>query len=98
MEFTFSSKVDVWGEGAGWHFVRLPKDTYDDIKEASSSFGPRRGFGAVKVQATINTSAWQTSVFPDSKDKSYILFIKKAIRTAEKISAGDTMEVKAKLI
>ncbi len=68
------------------------------IKEASSSFGPRRGFGAVKVQATINTSAWQTSVFPDSKDKSYILFIKKAIRTAEKISAGDTMEVKAKLI
>lgn len=91
MEFTFSG--DVWiysGEGA-WYFVTMPLDLADEIHARTT--GIRRGFGSVRVRATVGKSSWSTSLFRESKSGSYILPLKKEIRTKEKIDDGDRISV-----
>ena len=48
----------------------------------------RRGFGSVRVEATINRVAWRTSVFPQ-KSGGYILPVKAEVRRRAGICAGD---------
>ena len=50
--------------------------------------GKRRGFGSVKVEATIGDSTWSTSLF---KQKSGVWFlpVKAAVRRVEGLEEGD---------
>jgi hypothetical protein len=74
-------------EGPGaWHFVSLPHDLADDIAEVSE--GRTSGFGSVRVEVTIGDSTWQTSLFPDGRRGTYVLPVKKAVRTAEALADG----------
>ncbi|MEZ5251296.1 MAG: DUF1905 domain-containing protein [Ilumatobacteraceae bacterium] len=47
---------------------------------------------------TIGSSTWNTSLFPDSKSASYVLPVKKPVRTAEQIRAGDQVDVSIELV
>jgi hypothetical protein len=90
---SYSFRAELWrypGE-AGWYFLTLPADLADDLREEAAAF--RKSFGSVKVMAEISGHTWQTSVFPDSKKGSYVLPVKKAVRTAARISAGDEVSV-----
>ncbi len=84
----FSFAAEVWehdGPGA-WHFVSLPHDVADEILEI---FGHRAGgFGSVRVEVTVGATRWSTSVFPDRKRGTYVLPVKKAVRSAEGLVAG----------
>jgi hypothetical protein len=51
----------------------------------------------VRVTATIGGTVWKTSIFPDAKAGVYVLPLKKAVRKAEKVEAGDTATVKVEL-
>jgi hypothetical protein len=53
--------------------------------------GKRRGFGSVKVTATIGSSRWQTSLFPQ-KTGGWFLPVKKPVRLAEGLDFGDDVE------
>jgi hypothetical protein len=53
----------------------------------------RRGFGSVRVSASINGHSWKTSVFPDAKSGCYFLPVKADIRKTAKIIAGDDIAV-----
>ncbi|NYD79274.1 DUF1905 domain-containing protein [Arthrobacter cupressi] len=53
----------------------------------------RRGFGSVKVTATVAGTSWDTSIFPDSKSGSYLLPVKRSIRMAAGLREGDSVEV-----
>lgn len=76
---------------AAWFFISLPEDEADDIEER---FGHRAaGFGSVRVEVSIGASRWQTSIFPDSKRATYVLPVKKAVRRAEGLAAGDAVSV-----
>ncbi|MDD2818194.1 MAG: DUF1905 domain-containing protein [Candidatus Nanopelagicales bacterium] len=91
MAFTFSGEVWIYsGEGA-WYFVTLPIDLADEIQARTA--GMKRGFGSVRVNTTIGTSTWGTSLFRESKSGSYILPLKKDIRSKEKIDEGDQIHV-----
>jgi hypothetical protein len=79
------------GESA-WHFITLPVDIADEIREESAGF--RKGFGSVKVTADISGRQWQTSIFPDAGSGSYLLPVKKAVRTAAGITAGENVDVR----
>ncbi len=48
-----------------------------------------RGFGSIRVAATIGRTRWNTSIFPDAKSGSYVLPVKKQVRQAEHATAGD---------
>ena len=84
--FTFTA--EVWehdGQGA-WHFVSLPDTVADDIEEMYGRNA--RGFGSLRVEVTTGSTTWQTSVFPDSKRRTYVLPLKKSVRVAEGLTAG----------
>ncbi len=81
IEHTFSAPLWIYqGQGA-WHFITLPKQTAKDIKALIT--GPRRGWGSVRVQVTIGSTTWKTSIFPYKEVESFILPVKLAVRKAE---------------
>ncbi len=93
--WTFEFAAPLWQyPGAdGWHFISLPPEISADITDLTT--GSRRGFGSVRVAVTVGATSWRTSVFPDSKTRTYLLPVKKAVRAAEHLEAGD--EVRAQL-
>ena len=56
-----------------------------------------RGWGAVRVQVTIGSTSWDTSIFPSLELKVYILPIKAEVRKKEKIAVGNDVQVKLKI-
>ena len=79
-----------------WHFVTLPVDQADEIDELTMFTS--RGFGSVRVEVTIGNTTWNTSLFPDAKAESYVLPIKKLVRTVERLEAGKVVEVSLELV
>ncbi len=88
----YKIKAKVWlypGESGNWHFISVPKKESAEIKK---SFGSRaRGFGSLRVSATIGTTTWTTSIFPDSKSGTYILPLKALVRRKEGLYEGDSV-------
>lgn len=72
-----------------WYFVALPPALSADIRETQTF---RRGFGGVRVEATIGGSSWRTSIFPQA-GSVYVLPLKRAVRDAEGIDPGATVVV-----
>lgn len=88
--FTFTAPVWLH-DGGSWHFVAVPEDDADAIEER---FGADAGgFGSVRVEVTIGATVWRTSLFPDSKRKTYVLPIKKSVRLSEGLRAGQSAHV-----
>lgn len=95
---TFEFTAPLWRyPGAdGWHFVTVPQDVSADISELAD--GVKRGFGSVRVAVTVGGTSWRTSVFPDSKSGTYLLPMKKAVRAAEQLEAGDDCRVRVEIV
>ena len=86
---TVTAPIWLWSEGKGsWHFLTVPPDQAVEIRLLAIAAGPRRGFGSVRVEATIDGVTWRTSLFPQ-KAGGYILPIKAAVRAQAGIAAGD---------
>lgn len=86
--------AEIWlysGEKASWHFVTVPQEQAKQIKFYAGE--SKRGWGSVPVRVTIGESQWNTSVFPDKKEGTYLLPLKAAIRTAEKLAVGQMTQV-----
>lgn len=96
MEYTFQSKIWVFGGEGSWYFANLPTDISQEIKQITQE--SKNAFGTVKVLANINKSSWRTSLFPDSKSKCYVIPIKKPIRLAESLKNNQTVKITIKLI
>jgi hypothetical protein len=73
-----------------WYFVTLPIEVAESVREVPR---PSRGFGSVRVQATVGGTTWQTSVFPDTASASYLLPVKRSVRDAEDLEEGEPVEV-----
>ena len=86
----FSAELWRWEAQSGWFFVTVSDDVSALIGERPR---PPRGFGSVRVRATIGRTTWATSVFPDSTRGAYVLPVKKAVRTAEGLDEGETAVV-----
>lgn len=93
--YHFQARLWLYSGQAAWHFVTLPHDLADEIDELTAP--TRRGFGSVRVEVTIGTTTWRTSIFPDTRVESYVLPVKKQVRSAEQVAAGDEVEVGMRL-
>jgi hypothetical protein len=81
----------VWrydGEAA-WYFITLPLELADDIRATSEP----AGFGSVRVEVTIGSTTWRTSVFPDKGSGSFVLPVKAQVRAREHLDDGTTARV-----
>ena len=95
---TVTAPIWLWSEGKGsWHFLTIPPDDAVEIRLESAASGVRRGFGSVRVDATINGVSWRTSIFPQ-KSGGYILPIKADVRRRANIAAGDEVTVGLELL
>ena len=83
------------GEGS-WVFVTVPREASDSIRSVPRE--PRPGFGSLRVEVTLGTSVWNTSIFPDSKTKCYVLPVKKAVRAAQGVEVPDVVDVTIELL
>ena len=102
---TFTSLLWIWrGEAAGrWYFLTVPEEQSAEIK--AHAFGTPRGFGSVRVEATIHdpsagsgqSVSWRTSVFPLNKG-GYLLPVKAEIRRKADLAAGDEVRVSLLLL
>jgi hypothetical protein len=91
LEFTFDAEIWQTGSMAAWHFVSLPPEAGDEIRDRVDLARP--GFGSVRVDVTVGGTRWQTSIFPDTKRGTYVLPLKAAARHAEGLVAGDRATV-----
>jgi Domain of unknown function (DUF1905) len=82
---------------ASWHFITIDGEVGDAIKATSImrrlEGGHSRGFGSIKVTATIGDTSWATSIFPAKDVGGYMLPVKASVRKAEGIVTGDQVEV-----
>ena len=94
--FTFTAPLWRWtarqetADPSAWCFVTLPVEVAEEVRLRA---GEPRGFGSVRVRVEAGTSRWETSVFPDSGSGSFVLPVKKAVRTARGVEEGDAMTV-----
>jgi hypothetical protein len=87
MQVRFSAALWLH-HGGSWHFVTMPGELTDDVQARVVG---RRGFGSVRVRATIGGSSWTTSVFPATD--GYVLPIKRPVRDKEGMEVGDVVAV-----
>lgn len=103
------------GEKAVYHLVTITGDVAE-VLEAHAlmqrlELGRRRGFGSVKVIATIGETQWKTSVFPQKvtsdetcaggvaqNRKNWILLVSKKVMRAEDLAPGDDIGVELSLL
>lgn len=93
--WSFSATIWQW-EGGAWRFLTVPEDVSDEVDEVVGD--NTGGFGSVRVEVVIGTSRWQTSLFPSTKEGAYVLPVKKAVRTAQKLADGDVADLTITLI
>ena len=86
----------LWtSDNGSWHFITLPEDRCGQIR--AQAFAGPRGFGSVRVEASIHDVSWRTSVFPQ-KSGGYILPVKADVRRKAGIAAGDDVTVSLELL
>ena len=87
--YKIKSKVVPYPGMDAWYFAYVDKKLSAQIAEKHSK--KKAGFGSIKVAVKIGKSSWKTSIFPDKHSGCYLLPLKRQIREAEGIDAGDTI-------
>lgn len=97
---TVAAKLWIWTTDkapASWHFLTIDGEVAEAIHALALmrrlESGRRRGWGAMKVSATIGDTNWETSIFPANDVQGWMLPVKAAVRKAEGLVTGDTVEV-----
>jgi len=89
MRVNFAADLELGQQGhASYLFVNVPEDASDELEDLSVQRG---GFASIKVDATIGSSTWRTSVFP-SKD-GFILLVSRKLAEAESLDVGEPVQV-----
>jgi Domain of unknown function (DUF1905) len=97
--YTVTAKLWIWSSDkalASWHFLTIDGDAAEAIHALALmrrlESARRRGWGAMKVRATVGDSVWETSIFPDKSSGGWLLPVKAAVRKAEGLVAGEEVQ------
>lgn len=89
--YEITAKIWLYPGASGWHFITIPPETSAQIKALYA--GLTRGWGSLRVTATLGPVSWATSIFPDKKMGTYLLPVKGDVRKKTGVSAGDAVTV-----
>ena len=97
---TLTAQLWIWTTDkapASWHFLTLDGEVAEAIHALALmrrlEGGRKRGWGSIKVRATVGDTIWQTSIFPAKEMGDWLLPVKLAVRKAEGLVAGDLVTV-----
>ena len=76
---------------SGWTFVSLPKELATEIRDKFKSL--EEGWGRMKVTAKLGESEWQTAIWFDTKQDTYLLPLKAKIRKQENVVLGEDVHI-----
>jgi hypothetical protein len=94
---TVTGPLKMWSNDEGrMHFMSVPAELSGEIK--AHALMVRRGFGSVRVEATIGDVTWRTSVFPSKSTGGYFLPVKMDVCRREELMAGDEITVTLELL
>jgi hypothetical protein len=89
MAYTFTAMVDLFERNKGWYFVAVPTE----LSKPHEHLADR---GLIAVTASIGKSSWPTSLLPMG-DGTHFIALPAKVRTKEKLSRGETVEVSFEL-
>lgn len=95
--FRVTLSTSLWkypSQAAAWYFITINPEITVKIKALPR---PKKGWGSVRVKATIGKTTWDTSIFP-SKEGVYLLPVKASVRKAEDLFEGESVTVLLKLV
>lgn len=106
---TATLPLERWrGDRGTYHLVNIGGDNAEAITTHAAlhrlEFGKQRGFGSVKVMATIGSTSWKTSVFPMNVEdmtratKNWTLLVSKKVMRAEDLTEGDPVPLSLELL
>ena len=78
-------------EMCGWIFVSLPKELSKEIRTNFKCL--EEGWGRMKVIAKLGGSEWQTAIWFDTKQDTYLRPLKAKIRKQENVVLGEDVKV-----
>jgi hypothetical protein len=97
---TITAPLWIWTTDkapASWHFLTLDGEVGEAVHALALmrrlEFGAKRGWGSIKVRATIGDTSWDTSIFPAKDLGGWLLPVKATVRKAEGLVAGDQVVV-----
>ena len=90
MKFEFAGEVWEWRGPSPYFFVTVPDEESAELESLSSAV--TYGWGMIPVQVTIGFTRCTTSLY--RKDGRYVVPLKNAIRKAENIGLGDSVNVR----
>jgi len=90
MVLDFAGEVIFWRGPSPYHFITVPEEQSAALESASPTVS--YGWGCIPVTARIGSTRWQTSLFP--KDDLYLVPVKVAVRTVERLELGDVVRVR----
>ena len=85
----FVGELFEWRGPSPYHYIRVPPDIGEELRELSPLL--TYGWGVIPVTVRIGESEFTTSLFP--KDGGYLVPIKDAIRKGEGLVIGDEVAV-----
>lgn len=91
IRYEFVATVWQYAPPGGWHFVSLPKETAKEIRDQLG--WQEEGWGRLRAVATIGKTQWDTAIWFDTKENTYLLPLKSIIRKKEHIKAGQTLTI-----
>jgi len=85
----FTGELWYWKGPSPFHFVSVPDEECAELHAVShlASYG----WGVIPVLVQTGSTSWTTSLFP--RDGGYVVPIKTAVRRAEGLELGDTVEI-----
>lgn len=89
MDFEFTGELWYWRGPSPYHFVTVPPEASETIKEISSSV--TYGWGMIPATVRIGGTEWTTAMW--EKGGAYIVPIKKFVQVREELEIGDVLEV-----
>jgi hypothetical protein len=91
IKYRFRAKPWKYQGSAGWVFVSLPPELSAEIRELLGR--EEQGWGRLSLTARLGSSEWKTAIWFDTKENSYLLPLKAAVRKKEDIRIGTPVEI-----
>jgi uncharacterized protein DUF1905 len=93
MDLEFSAPMFEWRGPAPYHFLAVPEDEADQIRETAAAV--TYGWGMIPVRGRIGETDFTTSLWP--KDGGYVVPVKDAVRRPERLHLGDQVTVRLRI-